>query len=47
MNGRTDGRTDTPEFQPTRSSVGDDLKMEEGYKELVHWVAFLSVLLRS
>jgi len=25
--GRTDGRTDTPEFQSTRSSVGDDLKM--------------------
>jgi len=23
--GRTDGRTDTPEFQSTRSSVGDDL----------------------
>jgi len=24
---RTDGRTDTPEFQSTRSSVGDDLKI--------------------
>jgi len=24
--GRTDGRTDTPEFQSTRSSAGDDLK---------------------
>ena len=24
-NGRTDGRTDTPEFQSTRSSSGDDL----------------------
>jgi len=28
--GRTDGRTDTPEFQSTRLSVGDDLKKEEG-----------------
>jgi len=26
--GRTDGRTDTSEFQSTRSSVGDDLKMQ-------------------
>jgi len=25
---RTDGRTDTPEFQSTRSSAGDDLKIE-------------------
>ena len=24
------GRTDTPEFQSTRSSVGDDLKMKRG-----------------
>jgi len=24
-----DGRTDTPEFQSTRSSVGDDLKIEK------------------
>ena len=26
---RTYGRTDMPEFQSTRSSVGDDLKMSE------------------
>jgi len=26
--GRTDGRTDTPEFQSTRSRRGDDLKMK-------------------
>jgi len=25
--GRTNGRTDTPEFQSTRSWVGDDLKI--------------------
>jgi len=26
--GRTDGQTDTPEFQSTRSCVGDDLKID-------------------
>jgi len=27
--GRTDGLTDTPQFQSTRSSVGDDLKIKQ------------------
>ena len=29
--GRMDGRTDKPQFQSTRSSVGDDLIMNEIY----------------
>jgi len=28
MDGRKDGQTDTPEFEFTRSSLGDDLKIE-------------------
>jgi len=31
--GLTDGRTDTPQFQSTRSSVGDDLKLTTNVKD--------------